>query len=174
VPDAVFSPDVDETPLRQERPRGYAARLARDKALAAHGQHAGSIIIACDTVVAAGRRIIGPQAQSDADVAACLQLLSGRRHQVHSAICLIDPNGKLRTRSASSTVQFKRLSPREIAAYVACGEGLGKAGGYAIQGQAARFISFLSGSYSAIVGLPLYETGALLTASGYLLDGNSS
>lgn len=174
VPDAFFSPDIDETPRKQETPRAYAVRLARDKALAAFAQHAGSIIIACDTTVAAGRRIIGPQAQSGADVAACLQLLSGRRHHVHSAVCVIDASGKLRTRTASSTVQFKRLSRCEIAAYVACGEGLGKAGGYAIQGQAARFILFLSGSYSAIVGLPLYETGALLIASGYQLDGNIS
>ncbi len=174
VPDAFFSPNIDESPKKGELPRHYAVRMAREKAQAALDQHSGSIIIACDTTVAAGRRIIGPQAGSDEDVTACLNLLSGRRHTVHSAVCLIDVSGILRVRVASSTVQFKRLSPREIAAYVACGEGLGKAGGYAIQGQAARFITFLSGSYSAIVGLPLYETGALLTVSGYELERNYS
>jgi septum formation protein len=170
TPDAVFSPDIDETPHKGEAPRLYVQRMAQQKAAAARDHLPGAIILACDTSVVAGRRIIGPPTASDAEVSACLALLSGRRHTVYSSVCVIDTEGRARHRTATSTVQFKRLSAREIQAYIACGEGMGKAGGYAIQGQAARFITFMAGSYSGIVGLPLFETAALLRASGYGLD----
>ncbi len=170
VPDVILSPDIDETPRKDEAPTRYAVRMAEEKAAAAIGKMPGAVILACDTTVAAGRRIIGPPTASEADVADCLALLSGRRHRVHSAICVIDASGQKRVRLSTTIVQFKRLCPREIAAYVACGEGMGKAGGYAIQGRAGGFVKAISGSYSGIVGLPLYETRALLAAAG-ICDG---
>lgn len=166
VPAQIFSPDIDETPERGENPPRYAARMARVKAAAAAGVLPGAVILACDTTVAAGQRIIGPPTQSDTEVADCLRMLSGRRHRVHSAICVIDGAGIARTRLSTTIVAFKRLSAAEIDAYVACGEGMGKAGGYAIQGRAAGFVKFLSGSYSGIVGLPLFDTRALLATAG--------
>lgn len=169
VADAVFSPNIDETPGRAELPHLYAMRMAREKAQAAIGHMPGAVILSCDTTVAAGRRIIGPPTQNDEEIRACLSLLSGRRHRVHSAVCAIDPEGRLRARLSTTIVQFKRLSTAEIDAYVAHGEGMGKAGGYAIQGRAGGFVKQLSGSYSGVVGLPLYETRALLVASGYIL-----
>jgi septum formation protein len=166
TPDRIWSPDIDETPAPREAPHFYAQRMAREKASAAISQQHGAVILACDTTVAAGRRIIGPPTTSDVEVVACLQLLSGRRHRVYSAVCVIDAGGTVRTRLSTTIVQFKRLSPKEIDAYVASGEGMGKAGGYAIQGRAAAFVKQISGSYSGVVGLPLYETRALLTAAG--------
>jgi septum formation protein len=169
VPDQLFSPDIDETPWKAENPPHYAQRMAQEKATAARGKMPGAVILACDTTVAAGRRIIGPPTQTDAEVAECLSMLSGRRHRVFSAVCVVDPNGKARARMSTTIVRFKRLSPSEIAAYVACGQGMGKAGGYAIQGRAGGFVAAISGSYSGIVGLPLYETRALLVSAGYAL-----
>lgn len=167
TPDDIRSPDIDEEPRKGELPLPYAQRMASEKALAVARQD-GEVILAGDTTVALGRRIL-PQASSEDDVAAFLRLLSGRRHRVHSAICVIDPDGTQRTRCATSQVRFKRLSGDEIAQYAASGEGIGKAGGYAIQGRAAGLIDFLSGSHSGVVGLPLFETRALLKAAGIAL-----
>jgi septum formation protein len=164
VPARTLSPDIDETPRRGELPRDYAVRVAAEKA-AAVSREPGEAVIAGDTTVAAGRRIL-PPADTDEIVRQCLTLLSGRRHRVFSAIAVIDAEGRLRERVAETIVTFKRLSAAEIDAYVRAGEGRGKAGGYAIQGRAAAFVRFLSGSYSGVVGLPLYETSALLAASG--------
>ena len=157
-------PDIDETPHKGEAPRVYALRLALEKA-AAVARHAGEIVLAGDTTVAVGSRIL-PQAGDDATVASCLRLLSGRRHDVWSAIAVIDADGRARHRVVHSKVSFKRLADPEIAAYVAGGEGRGKAGGYAIQGHAAAFVRAIQGSYSGIVGLPLFEAHALLAAAG--------
>ncbi|WP_435418184.1 nucleoside triphosphate pyrophosphatase [Parerythrobacter aurantius] len=164
VPARVQSPDIDETPHKAEQPRLYAERMAVEKARAVPRTDA-EIVLAGDTTVAAGRRILG-QAQSPEDVARFLALLSGRRHRVISAIALIDTAGKLRSRVVTSQVGFKRLSPQEIAAYAENGEGIGKAAGYAIQGQAAGLIDWIQGSYTGVVGLPLFETRALLKAAG--------
>ena len=164
TPDAIRSPDIDESPRKGELPRPYAERMASEKALAVPREE-GEVVLAGDTTVALGRRIL-PQAQSEDDVARFLQMLSGRRHRVHSAISVIDTGEKQRTRCVTSQVRFKRLSDEEIAAYAASGEGIGKAGGYAIQGRAAGLIDFLAGSHSAVIGLPLFEARALLKAAG--------
>ena len=164
VPARTVSPDIDESPRRGELPAVYAARLAAEKA-GAVTRGEGEIVLAGDTTVAVGRRIL-PPAETDDVVRICLGLLSGRRHRVFSAVAVIDAEGRLRQRMAETIVAFKRLSTAEIDAYVRCGEGRGKAGGYAIQGRAAAFVRFLSGSYSGVVGLPLFEAQALLAASG--------
>ncbi len=164
VPDRVISPDIDERPAKGELPRLYALRLAREKA-AAIPHAAGDIIIAGDTTVAVGRRIL-PQAADADQNAAFLRLLSGRRHHVWSALCVVDAAGVARTRLSDSIVRFKPLSDAEIADYVASGEGLGKAGGYAIQGRAEALVAWMSGSHSGVMGLPLFEARALLRASG--------
>ena len=165
APERVLSPEIDETPRHDENPRACARRLARAKAEAAAVP--GALILAADTVVAAGRRIL-PKAETEAEARACLDLLSGRRHRVLTAVTLRLPDGTLRERLAESAVGFARLSQAEIAAYLASGEWHGKAGGYAIQGRAAAFIRFLSGSYSNVVGLPLFETAQLLRGAGWL------
>ena len=167
-PDRIGSPDIDETPKAGELPRDYALRLAAEKARAV-ARAPGEIVLAGDTTVAAGRRIL--QQAGDADTnRRFLKLLSGRRHRVFSAVSLIDADGTQRSRCAESIVKFKPLHEREIAAYVASGEGIGKAGGYAIQGRAEALILWMSGSHSGIVGLPLYETRLLLKQGGYPLD----
>jgi septum formation protein len=171
VPDAVDPADIDETPSKAEQPLPHARRLAAAKAAAVADRHAGSLVMACDTVVACGRRIL-PKAEDEATARFCLALLSGRRHRVHSAVTLIGADGKARHRDATSIVAFKRLTAVEIDAYIAGGEWHGKAGGYAIQGYAESFVRFLSGSHSAVIGLPLFETRALLVAAGYPLAGN--
>ena len=168
TPDAVDPADIDETPLKAEPPLPYARRLAAAKAAAVAARHPGALVLACDTVVACGRRIL-PKTEDEDAARACLALLSGRRHRVHSALTLIGADGKARHRDATSIVAFKRLSPAEIDAYLARGEWRGKAGGYAIQGYAESFVRFLSGSHSAVIGLPLFETRALLAAAGYPL-----
>ena len=165
VPGAIRSPDIDESPRKGELARPYAERMASEKALAVPRQE-GEVVLAGDTTVALGRRIL-PQAENEGDVARFLRLLSGRRHRVHSAISVIDANEKQRTRCVTSQVKFKRLSEEEIAAYADSGEGIGKAGGYAIQGRAAGLIDFLAGSHSGVVGLPLYETRTLLKSAGF-------
>lgn len=167
APARIVSPAIDETPLKAERPRAYALRLAREKARAVE-RYEGEIVLAGDTTVALGRRIL-PPADDEAIQHRLLELLSGRRHACISAVCAIDAGGRERLRVAETVVAFKRLSSAEIAAYVASGEGLGKAGGYAIQGRAEALIRFISGSHSGVVGLPLFETRALLAASGYPL-----
>jgi septum formation protein len=169
VPDAVDPANLDESPLRGELPRAYAQRIAREKAQEVAARHPGVAILAADTVVAVGRRIL-PKADDPATARACLERLSGRRHQVLSAVTLIDAGGASRHRLSVTTLAFKRLSLLEIDAYVAIDEWCGKAGGYAIQGRAEAFVRFLSGSHSGVVGLPLFETRALLTSAG-LIDG---
>ncbi len=164
VPDEVRPSDIDETPRPDEIPRLYAQRLAREKAVVAIVP--SGFILAADTVVALGRRIL-PKAADGAEVAACLTRLSGRRHHVLTAIVLIGPDGRRTERLVDSTVGFARLTPSQIAAYGSGGEGVGKAGGYAIQGHAGSFVRFLSGSYSGVVGLPLFETAQLLRGQGW-------
>ncbi len=167
VPSRVASPDIDETPLKAELPRDYVLRLAIEKAQAVE-RGAGEIVLAGDTTIALGRRILPPAETPDIQ-RELLGKLSGRRHHCLSAVCVIDADGKVRTRIADTIVAFKPLSAAEIDAYIDCGEGLGKAGGYAIQGRAEAFVRFLSGTHSGVVGLPLFETRALLKAAGYPL-----
>jgi septum formation protein len=166
VPDEVAPADIDETPLPGELPPNYAARVAAEKAAKVAQSHGGALILAADTVVAAGRRILG-KPEDEASALRMLSLLSGRRHRVHSAVTLIDGNGKARHRLSTSIVTFKRLSSDELDAYLAGGEWQGKAGAYAIQGHAEALIRQLAGSYSGVMGLPLYETRALLKAAGH-------
>ena len=164
TPGRIAAPDIDETPRKGELPRVYVARLAESKALAVE-RAAGEVILAGDTTVAVGRRIL-EKPIDDADLRRMLGLLSGRRHHVWSGVCVGDAAGKARVRVVDTVVDFKVLSPAEIDWYVASGEGMGKAGGYAIQGRAETFVRFLSGSHSNVVGLPLFETRALLNAAG--------
>ncbi len=164
TPDRIACPDIDETPNKGERPRDYAMRMAVEKARAVP-HAAGDVILAGDTSVAVGTRIL-PQAHDGASNTAFLKLLSGRRHIVWSAVAVVDGNGKLRHRLSESIVRFKPLSDAEIAAYVECGEGIGKAGGYAIQGRAESMIAWMAGSHSGVMGLPLFETRALLVSAG--------
>ena len=158
--------DIDETPAKGELPRAYAVRMAREKAEAAADPAAH--VLAGDTVVALGRRIL-PKAEDEQTARDCLRLMSGRRHRVLSAVALRAPDGTLRERLSETIVRFKPLSTAEIEAYVAGGEWHGKAGGYAIQGSAEGLIAWISGSHSGVVGLPLFETRALLKASGFPL-----
>ena len=164
APARVAPADIDETPLRGELPRPYARRIAAAKAAAAADPDA--CVLAADTVVAAGRRIL-PKAETEAQARDCLALLSGRRHRVMTAVVLRAPDGRRAERVCESVVAFSRLSAQQIDAYVACGEWRGKAGGYAIQGAAASFVRFLSGGYSNVVGLPLFETAQLLRGFGW-------
>ena len=165
-PARVVHADVDETPLTGELPRDYALRVAREKARAAADPAAH--VLAGDTVVAVGRRIL-PKAEDEATARRCLELLSGRRHRVMSAVALLAPDGSLRERLNETQVRFKRLSNDEIRAYLAGGEWHGKAGGYAIQGSAEGLIAWIGGSHSGVVGLPLFETRALLKAAGFAI-----
>lgn len=163
TPDRITPADIDETPGRDERPKPHAERLAREKAAAVAATEPGAVILAADTVVAVGKRIL-PKAEDEPTARDCLALLSGRRHRVISGISLILPEGQQLTKSVTSTVAFKRLSLADIDGYLASGEWRGKAGGYAIQGLGATFVRFLSGSYSSVVGLPLFEVGGWLKA----------
>ena len=169
VPDAIIPAEVDETPHRGELPLAHAVRVAAEKAAAV--AEPGSVTLAADTVVAVGRRIL-PKAETEAQARACLALLSGRRHRVHSAVTLIDVDGKARRRLSTSIVTFKRLSPQEIDAYIASNEWRGKAGGYAIQGLAGCFVQKLTGSYSSVVGLPLTEVVNMLMGEGFPIHFN--
>jgi septum formation protein len=162
----VAAADIDESPLKTELPRAYAERMAREKAEAAADDEA--FVLAGDTVVAVGRRIL-PKAEDQATARQCLELMSGRRHRVLSAVALRAPDGTIRERLSETQVRFKRLSAEEIAAYLAGGEWHGKAGGYAIQGSAEGLIAWIAGSHSGVVGLPLFETRALLKAAGFAL-----
>ncbi len=163
-PAQVVHADINETPRKAELPRDYAVRMASEKALAVAAGEAHAL--AGDTVVALGRRIL-PKAEDEATARSCLTLLSGRRHRVLSAVALKSPDGTLRERLSETIVRFKPLSAQEIEAYVASDEWRGKAGGYAIQGAAEGLIAWISGSHSGVVGLPLYETRALLKAAGF-------
>jgi septum formation protein len=168
VPDAVMPAAIDETPHKAELPRLYALRLASQKARAASEAWTGApaLILAADTVVACGRRIL-PKAASEKDVHDCLSLLTGRRHQVMTAVAVQRPDGKVLTAVALTRVAFKTLNADEISSYVKSGEGIGKAGGYAIQGRAEMFVRQINGSYSNVVGLPLLVTVGLLQGCGY-------
>jgi septum formation protein len=152
---------LDETPLPHEPPRAYTLRMAKAKLAAVMPRHPSMLVLAADSVVAVGRRIL-PKAETKEEAHACLALLSGRRHRVLGAIAVGSPGKAVRTRLVETAVRFKRLETAESEAYIASGEWRGKAGGYAIQGHAASFVSFLSGSYSNVVGLPLFETVNLL------------
>jgi septum formation protein len=162
-PDAIDPADADETPRPRELPRAYALRMAEAKLGAVMPRHPQAVVLAADSVVAVGRRIL-PKAETEAEARACLALLSGRRHKVLGGIA-VGSAGKVRTRLVETAVRFKRLERAEIDDYIRSGEWQGKAGGYAIQGRAAAFVAFLSGSYSNVVGLPLFETLALLKAA---------
>lgn len=165
-PDVVDPAELDEEPLAGEGAVSHARRLAEAKAAAVVERHGGAFILAADTVVACGRRIL-PKAETQGQALACLRLLSGRRHRVLGGVCVISPDGRRSRRLVTTTVTFKSLTNPDIAAYLASGEWQGKAGGYAIQGRAAAFVRFLSGSYSNVVGLPLFETAAMLKGLGY-------
>jgi septum formation protein len=163
-PARVMHTDIDETPRKGELPRDYAVRMAREKALAAADPPAH--VLAGDTVVAVGRRIL-PKAEDESTARHCLKLLSGRRHRVLSAVALAGPEDSVRERLSETQVRFKRLTEEEIGAYLAGGEWHGKAGGYAIQGSAEGLIAWIGGSHSGVVGLPLFETRALLKSAGF-------
>jgi septum formation protein len=165
VPDRVVATDIDETPRPRETPRPHAQRLARAKAEAAATPDA--LVLAADTVVGVGRRIL-PKAETEAQARDCLALLSGRRHRVTTAVVLALPDGRRLSRTVETIVTFQRLTEQQVAAYMASGEWRGKAGGYAIQGRAEAFVRFLSGSHSNVVGLPLFETAQLLRGIGWL------
>lgn len=165
TPARVIATDIDESPLKGERPRAHAARLAAEKARAAALLAPGTVILSGDTVVGAGARIL-PKAEDEATARQCLALLSGRRHRVFSAIAVLTPDGTMREALSETIVRFKRLSDEEIESYIAGGEWHGKAGGYAIQGSAEGFCDWLSGSHSGVIGLPLFETRKLLRAAG--------
>ena len=166
APDAVVPADTNEAPRKDEAPRTLAKRLGADKATFVAAAHEDAFVLAADTVVAVGRRVL-PKTETEDEARRCLSLLSGRRHHVFTGVALMAPNGVLRTRVVDTTVAVKRLSPREIDAYVAASEWTGKAGGYAIQGRAAGFIPRINGSYTNVVGLPVFETISLLAGAGY-------
>ncbi|MFZ5931874.1 MAG: Maf family protein [Pseudomonadota bacterium] len=168
IPDLTDAADLDETPQRGELPRRLVARLSLAKAQLVHARHPGCLVLAADTVVACGRRIL-PKAETEPQARQCLELLSGRQHQVLTGISLIDGEGVLRQRAVVTRVAFRRLHSDEIAHYLALGEWRGKAGGYAIQGYADCFVRSLNGGYSNVVGLPLLETAHLLRAAKYLI-----
>jgi septum formation protein len=178
-PDRLIPTDVDETPLKAEHPRSLAKRLSRTKAeraletLRREKATEGTFIVAADTVVAVGRRIL-PKAEVSDEASNCLRLLSGRSHRVYTGISVVTPSGKLRQKLVETRVRFKRLSREDLDAYLASGEWRGKAGGYAIQGLAGTFVVKLVGSYTNVVGLPLYELVGLLTAEGYRVHFNWS
>jgi len=165
TPDKVVGADINESPHKQELPLAYAKRMAKEKCQAVRAKHLSGVILAADTVVACGRRIL-PKAEKENTARRCLDLLSGRRHRVHTAMALYDREGRLFETLVTTQVKFKRLSEVEIDDYIKSGEWEGKAGGYAIQGMASTFIPWIAGSYSNVVGLPLFETAKLLAAVG--------
>jgi len=169
APARVEPAEIDETPQKGELPAQYAKRIAAGKLDAVAPRHIGSFVLAADTVVACGRRIL-PKAEDENAARRCLELLSGRRHHVLGAIAIAAPDGRRSTRLVDTAVIFKRLSEAEIASYIAGGEWQGKAGGYAVQGKAAVFVRTISGSYSNVVGLSLYDAAAMLTGLGFQQD----
>lgn len=166
TPDLIIAAELDETPLPHETPRLLAGRLARAKALKVAEGHPDDYVLAADTVVCLGRRIL-PKAESPTVVSECLKLLSGRAHKVLTGVSVVAPDGRTASRVVETRLHVQRLTTAMIEAYVQGGEGIGKAGGYSIQGAAGAFVMQLEGSYSAVVGLPLYETRNLLTGLGY-------
>lgn len=165
-PDRVLHTDIDESVATDETPRLHASRLAREKATAGAAAAPGAFVVAADTVVAVGRRVL-PKAETQEQAAQCLALLSGRAHKVLTAVAVVAPDGRTASRLAETRVRFKRLTPAETAAYLDGGEWRGKAGGYGVQGRAGAFVTELQGSYTAVVGLPLYETVCLLEGLGW-------
>jgi septum formation protein len=168
VPDAVIPADVDESVPKGELPREHAIRLAREKAEAVAAKEHDALVLAADTVVAVGRRIL-PKVEDEATLRACMKLLSGRRHRVMTGVALAAPRQKLRTRLVETMIAMKPLSEQEIDYYAAHGEWRGKAGGYALQGYGEVYVRHIAGSYSNVVGLPLAETRQMLKAAGYPL-----
>ena len=168
VPDAIVPADVDESVPRGELPRDHARRLAREKAVAVAKAHPEDLVLAADTVVAVGRRIL-PKVEDEATLSACMRLLSGRRHRVLTGVALILPGGSVRERLVETMIAMKHLSDDEIEHYAAHGEWRGKAGGYALQGYGEVYVRHIAGSYSNVVGLPLAETRVLLRSAGYPL-----
>jgi len=170
TPDEVIAADLDESMLKDETPRQLAVRLAVAKAQAIASQRPEDFVLAADTVVCVGRRLLD-KALTDEDVVSCLRLLSGRGHRVITGVAVMSPDGRLSSRAVETRLRTKVLSQAEIQAYVASGEGIGKAGGYGIQGRAGAFIIELIGSFTGVVGLPVYETHTLLTGAGYRPEG---
>ena len=168
VPDAIDPADIDEQSRPGELPRDYAKRIAAAKAGTVQARHADAYLLAADTVVACGRRIL-PKAEDAATARACLDMLSGRRHRGHGAFVLQAPDGTRLARQVTTVVIFKKLSQAEIEGYLTVGEWDGKAGGYAVQGRAAAFVRQINGSYSNVVGLPLFETAQALKGMGWVL-----
>ena len=166
IPDAIDPPDIDEAPLRDETPRRMVERLARAKAAAVATRRPGAFVLAADTTVAVGRRILG-KPEDDADAVRMLRLLSGRAHRVYTAVSVAAPDGRAAARLSESRIHFKRLSEAELERYVASGEGRDAAGAYKIHQRAGAFVMQLSGSFTGVVGLPLYETLCLLEGLGY-------
>jgi septum formation protein len=166
TPDAVVPADIDESVLKGELPRAHAMRLAREKAIAVGQKERGALVLAADTVVAVGRRIL-PKVEDEATLRACMRLLSGRRHRVLTAVALLLPDQSLRERLVETMIAMKRLSDDEIDYYAGHGEWRGKAGGYALQGYGEVYVRHIAGSYSNVVGLPLAETSVLLKSAGY-------
>jgi septum formation protein len=166
-PDAVTAADIDESPLRNETPRRLALRLAAAKCAHVAAADSAAFVLGADTVVAVGRRVL-PKAQTAEEVRACLDLLSGRSHRVLTAVAVAGPDGRRVERLSETRLRFKRLSDDDIARYIDSGEGIGKAGGYGVQGRAGAFVLELQGSYTGVVGLPLYETVSLLEGVGYI------
>jgi septum formation protein len=176
-PDRLLPANIDETPLKSEHPRSLARRLSRTKAekawslLQDEKNNDGAFVLAADTVVAVGRQVM-PKAEMLDEASQCLRMLSGRNHKVYTGICLITPRGRLRQKVAETRVRFKRITSEEMESYLASGEWRGKAGGYAIQGLAGTFVVRIVGSYSNVVGLPLYDTVTLLTGEGFKVHFN--
>jgi septum formation protein len=165
VPDAVDPADIDESVRKNERPEPHVARLAAGKAAAVAARHPGAVVLAADTIVAVGLRIL-PKAEDEATASRCLQLMSGRRHRVLTALTVVDAGGRARHRLGRSTVRVAQLTPADIAAYLASGEWRGKAGGYAIQGRFEAHVAWMEGSFSGIMGLPLFDARAMLRTAG--------
>jgi septum formation protein len=166
IPDAVDPADIEETPVKAELPHQHAARLAREKAEAVFARHPDALVLAADTVVAVGRRIL-PKVEDEATLRACMKLLSGRRHRVLTGVALALPGGGIRERLVETMIAMKRLSSEEIDHYASHGEWRGKAGGYALQGYGEVYVRHIAGSYSNVVGLPLAETRVLLKSAGF-------
>ncbi len=165
-PSAVIAADIDETPLKGELPKDHALRLAQEKAATVAAAHPGSFVLGADTVVACGRRIL-PKANDEKTARACLMLISGRAHRVYSGLALATPDKNVLTRIVETRVKVRRLDRQAVEEYVLSGEWKGKAGGYAVQGLFAKHVVSLAGSYSNVVGLPLYETANLLAGAGW-------
>lgn len=168
VPDEIAAADLDESPKPNETPRLLAQRLAVEKARAVAAARPDAFVLAADTVVCVGRRVLD-KAHSDDDVRACLDLMSGRGHRVYTGIALVAPGGRVSSRTIETRLTLKALTDKDIADYLACGEGIGKAGGYALQGRAGAFVTNLVGSYTSVIGLPVYETRCLLEGAGWRL-----